>query len=252
MINYDDNVENDEESSTQKLVASKSMCYSCFDTLIYALDHPNRSKNRENKKPGCGFLKELPNPTIQSPLFVTWEKRKNENEPSAWQLRGCIGCLNPRPLATDVAEYAMISALRDRRFPPISLEEIPLLRVSVSLLVDYEYCKDVYDWTIGVHGILIKFTVDGIGFDGTFLPEVAKQQGWDHATTVSSLIRKAGYRKSIDQVLLDSIRCTRYQSSKCPVSYDEYVQNKCDGNNPIPLDTKRSPSRPWYKKFTGM
>jgi uncharacterized protein (TIGR00296 family) len=239
------NIEHD-EAQTQKLVASSAMCYCCFDTLIDALQNPNRSINSSsNNESKSGFVNALADPSVQCPLFVTWEKC-NRNE-SSWQLRGCIGCLSPRPLATDVAEYALISAFRDRRFTAISLDEVHSLRVSVSLLVDYEDCKHVYDWAIGVHGILIKFEVNGQWFDGTFLPEVAKQQGWDHAQTLSSLLRKAGYNGIISPELLNEIHCTRYQSSKCQATYGEYVNSECEGIDPIcnPLGNKRAPSRSW-------
>lgn len=229
------------DASSKRLIASSAMCYCSFDTLIDALQHPSSSNRTTKARPD--FVNDLPDPTVQSPLFVTWEKYSRKN--STWQLRGCIGCLSPRPLATDVGEYSIISALNDRRFNPIILEELPSLRVSVSLLVDYERCKDIYDWTIGVHGILIKFAVNGQRFDGTFLPEVAKQQHWDHSTTVSSLIRKAGYHGAITQELLGGIHCTRYQSSKHQVTYGEYVDVKCEGVDPIgnPLDGRKPTNR---------
>ena len=241
------NVEND-GATIQELVATSAMCYCCFDTLIDALQHPNRSSNsvRKQHKPKPDFVNALSDPSVQCPLFVTWEKCARNDSP--WQLRGCIGCLGPRPLATDVEEYALISALNDQRFNPITLEEIHSLRVSVSLLVDYEACKNVYDWTIGLHGIMIKFGVSGRRYDGTFLPEVARQQRWDHTDTISSLIRKAGYNGVISQELLNGIQCTRYQSSKCQVTYGEYVNSKCDGVDPIsnPLRNKRAPSGSWW------
>jgi uncharacterized protein (TIGR00296 family) len=245
-------VEND-AAPMQKLVASSAMCYCCFDTLIDALQHPSRSTVSSSKpKPKSDFVFELADPSVQCPLFVTWEKSSGNDTP--WQLRGCIGCLSPRPLATDVAEYALISAFHDRRFKSITLEEVHSLRVSVSLLVDYEDCKHVYDWTIGVHGILIKFVVNGQRYDGTFLPEVAKQQRWDHAHTISSLIRKAGYNGTISPELLNGIHCTRYQSSKLQITYDKYVNIKCEGVDPLynPLGNKRTLSRSWSPSCKNM
>lgn len=47
--------------------------------------------------------------------------------------------------------------------------------------------------------------------------------GWTQREAIESLIRKAGYRDRITDALLDSIALTRYQSSKCKLSYDEYV-----------------------------
>jgi len=233
-----------------KIVASRSMCYSCFATLIDSLQHPNRQNIAANTsdvhgRPRNKFDNNLSDDTVQCPVFVTWEKCNNA---SSWQLRGCIGSLSPRLLASAVEEYAIISAFRDRRFKPVTISEVRSLRVSVSLLVDYEECNDVYDWTIGVHGILIKFVVNCHQYDATFLPEVAEQQRWDQQKTVSSLIQKAGYNTTITQELLTSIHCTRYKSSKCLSTYTEYVNDKCKGVDPInipPSDKKVTTSRPW-------
>jgi len=230
-------VEND-TAPVQKLVASSAMCYCCFDTLIDALRHHDRSGNPK-------FVNEQVDALVECPIFVTWEKFHDGT--SSWQLRGCIGCLRPRILATAVEEYAIASAFNDRRFPPITMSEVHSLRVSVSLLVDYEVCRDVYDWIIGVHGILIKFVVNGRRYDATFLPEVAKQQRWDQSKTISSLIQKAGYTSTITQELLDGIHCTRYQSSKCQTTFEEYVDGNCRGKDPIgsPSSNNEATSRKW-------
>jgi len=51
------------------------------------------------------------------------------------RLRGCIGSLEAwRPLAEDLRENALAAAFRDPRFPPVSLEEWPHIRIEVSIL----------------------------------------------------------------------------------------------------------------------
>jgi uncharacterized protein (TIGR00296 family) len=219
-------------------MATPDMCYHCFDVLIDSLQNNNRHNNT-NKRSNTvasvpAFAKALPDGSVECPLFVTWDKQKNNNN---YQLRGCIGTLSPRLLAVSVGEYALISALQDRRFTPVQWSELTGLRVSVSLLVQYEECEDsdmpVYDWTIGVHGILIAFTVRGQKYNATYLPEVAKEQGWDHKTTLHSLIQKAGYQGPITPALLKKIQCTRYQSSKCQVTFADYVLHNCQGNDPL-------------------
>lgn len=256
---------NTNSNTTLVLSSTRSMCYCCFDTLIDKLQNDNGNKgnkirnnngsdNRNSRRKF--FVKE----DTLCPIFVTWEinKKSPSASSSSYQLRGCIGSLKPRLLVSAVEEYAMISAFRDRRFNQINISEVPLLRVSVSLLVKYEECKDVYDWTVGVHGIIIKFVVNGQSYDATFLPEVAQQKRWDQLKTVSILIQKAGYDSTVSQDLLASIVCTRYQSSKCVVSYTDYVIDSCEGKDPIenivsPITTDNSnkkkltstTNRPW-------
>ena len=46
---------------------------------------------------------------------------------------------------------------------------------------------------------------------GTFLPEVAAQEGWDRAQTLDALIRKAGYPGRPTDAIRESLTITRYQ-----------------------------------------
>lgn len=213
----------EEEEEDNHLKATLEMCVHCFDVLIHKLTTTSRSDQPERPV----FVDQLPHSSIQCPLFVTWHIRNDE----ALELRGCIGTLTPRPLATSVGPYALSSAFQDRRFTPVTLPEIPLLCVSVSLLVQYETCEHCHDWIVGVHGILIQWSDDGEDYSATYLPEVAPEQGWDQRKTVQSLIRKAGYQRSVNDRLLRNIQCTRYQSSKQKLTYDEYVRHK--GEDPV-------------------
>ena len=58
----------------------------------------------------------------------------------------------------------------------------------------------------------------------TYLPDVASEQGWDKIETVDSAIRKAGWDGRITEDLRRSVKLRRYQSSKCAVTWDEFVQ----------------------------
>ena len=218
----------------------------------------NKRNNLATSTPA--FVTELHDVNVECPLFVTWDKQKeatdkpqknhrhhrrhhdhkshDDNDADisdtiTWQLRGCIGTLSPRLLAESVGEYALISALRDRRFNPISLNEISSLRVSVSLLLKYEDCQHVHDWIVGIHGITIKFRVHHTDYNATYLPEVAKEQGWDQVKTVKSLIQKAGYHGTVNDTFLKSIHCTRYQSSKRRVTFGEYVLETSNSHHQV-------------------
>ncbi|KAH9704613.1 hypothetical protein KPL70_011537 [Citrus sinensis] len=81
--------------------------------------------------------------SVVSPLFVTWKKVVNGGEP---RLRGCIGTLEARCLINGFKDYALTSALKDRRFPPIQARELPSLECTVSILTDFETANNYLDW----------------------------------------------------------------------------------------------------------
>ncbi|MCE5278576.1 MAG: AmmeMemoRadiSam system protein A [Planctomycetaceae bacterium] len=92
-------------------------------------------------------------------------------------LRGCIGTFQPRaPLGRLICEMALAAATQDPRFfhDPVTPDELPALRVEVSVLSPLELTDDPASLTVGVHGIYIVRD----GYAGCFLPEVATEMGW--------------------------------------------------------------------------
>ncbi|XP_048460856.1 AMME syndrome candidate gene 1 protein homolog isoform X1 [Rhincodon typus] len=88
-------------------------------------------------------------------------------------------------------------------------EELPRLFCSVSLLTNFEDVGDYLDWEVGVHGIRIEFINEkGSKRTATYLPEVAKEQGWDHIQTIDSLLRKGGYKPPITNDFRKTIKLT--------------------------------------------
>lgn len=55
------------------------------------------------------------------------------------------------------------------------------------------------DWTLGTHGLRISFSHNGRRYGATYLPDVAKEQGWTKEETLISLMRKAGWNGSSSQ-----------------------------------------------------
>lgn len=104
-------------------------------------------------------------------------------------LRGCIGSLAPvDALYRSVHENAVNAALRDPRFPPVRLQELPGLTVHLSLLSPIEDIPGPEAFRIGEHGIIIEKG----GSRAVYLPEVAVEQKWTREATLSSLSMKAG------------------------------------------------------------
>ncbi|TEY53402.1 hypothetical protein BOTCAL_0248g00070 [Botryotinia calthae] len=160
-----------------------------------------------------------------TPLFVTWNTLSSSSQPhqQSPSLRGCIGTFSSEPLLSSLPEYALISALHDSRFDPITLRELPTLEVAVTLLTDFEECDHPLDWEIGVHGIRISFYHKNKRFGACYLPDVAVEQEWGKEETVVSEMRKAGWggkREKWREV--SQLHVVRYQGRKESVSWKEY------------------------------
>lgn len=146
-------------------------------------------------------------------VFVCLKKVRNG------ELRGCIGTFSPAPLHDQLRRYSQEAAFRDSRFSPIKSErELTELKCTVSVLHSFEPAASWKDWTIGVHGIQISFLQQ---YRGTFLPSVAKEQGWDHKETLEYLVKKAGYKGRVDETLLSGIEVKRYQESTACATFDD-------------------------------
>ena len=64
----------------------------------------------------------------------------------------------------------------------------------------------------------------GRTLSATYLPEVAESQGWDKVETLDSAMRKAGYNGKITDAVRQSVRVTRYRSSKISLQYAEWQE----------------------------
>ncbi|KAJ9506598.1 hypothetical protein QJQ45_018432 [Haematococcus lacustris] len=166
-------------------------------------------------------------PDAVSALFVTCRLLRNiQHSSGEWRLRGCIGTLEPRQLRPALRDYALISALRDSRFAPVTRRELSQLCCKVSLLSCFEVAADWQDWVVGTHGIIIEFSdpESGCRRSATFLPDVPPEQGWSVRDTLDALLRKAGFRGQVSASLLARIKLTRYQSSIASLTHEEYVR----------------------------
>eukprot|EP00227_Mantoniella_beaufortii_P017698 CAMPEP_0197589370 /NCGR_PEP_ID=MMETSP1326-20131121/10343_1 /TAXON_ID=1155430 /ORGANISM="Genus nov. species nov., Strain RCC2288" /LENGTH=214 /DNA_ID=CAMNT_0043154301 /DNA_START=55 /DNA_END=699 /DNA_ORIENTATION=+ len=193
-------------------VASKEMCFACFDYLVAHFT-------------GARLLP--PSYSNHScPLFVSWENVSELGNGAPPRLRGCIGSLTPRHLHGGLHEYALHSGVKDGRFHPIELRELPALECKVSLLSCYEVAANYLDWEVGIHGLIIEFLDDSqrsVKRSATYLPDIARQEGWTKLEAIDSLIRKAGFRGSITDALRASLQTTRYQSTASKATYGEYL-----------------------------
>jgi len=158
--------------------------------------------------------------TDDHPLFVTWNTVSRNGSRS---LRGCIGTFEAQDLDDGLRSYALTSAFDDTRFLPITLRELPSLECGVTLLTNFESAADPMDWELGKHGLRISFTYHSRRYGSTYLPDVAREQGWTKEETVISLMRKAGWSgRKEDWRKVADLNVTRYQGHQIRVEHREW------------------------------
>jgi len=99
------------------------------------------------------------------------------------RLRGCIGRFEPDQALYEIIIDMAISASRyDNRFTPVTPEELPSIDIEISVLTPRVRVNSVDDVIVGKHGIYISYG----GRNGTYLPQVATDMGWDNKEFVYS------------------------------------------------------------------
>ena len=94
---------------------------------------------------------------------------------SSGALRGCIGTFEAsQALYQNVMRMAVSGAFEDFRFPPVKTDELPQIRIEISVLGPLVKMNSLGELEVGRHGVLIRYGVR----TGTYLPEVAVSQGW--------------------------------------------------------------------------
>jgi uncharacterized protein (TIGR00296 family) len=135
-----------------------------IEAALGSSEPPSQEDGSEKLKTDCG-------------VFVTLNKVSGYSH----SLRGCIGFPYPvMPLVDAVSEAAVSAALRDPRFPPVSLEEMDSVAVEVSVLTPPE--KIVVE-SSGEYPDHVRVGRDGLIVErgsnkGLLLPQVAVDWGW--------------------------------------------------------------------------
>jgi AmmeMemoRadiSam system protein A len=123
----------------------------------------------------------LPGLAQRCGLFVTLKQ--------AGELRGCIGHIESLlPLGEVVGEIAVMAALEDPRFSPVTSEELAAISVQISVLSPFRRIHGPDEVVVGTHGILLELG----GFRGLLLPQVAPEFGWTAVEFLEATARKAG------------------------------------------------------------
>jgi AmmeMemoRadiSam system protein A len=130
---------------------------------------------------------DVPGARLKRGAFVTLEERRDG------ALRGCIGRVTgDRPLGEVVRTVAVSAALEDPRFPAVEPNELPELRLEISVLgppVPFDPGRpDGGGLVVGRDGLLVR-RGDALG---VLLPQVATEHGLDPVAFLSAACRKAG------------------------------------------------------------
>src|SRR5208337_907032 len=115
--------------------------------------------------------------------FVTLKK--------SGELRGCIGYMSSlKPLTLTVRDTATFAALRDPRFPPVTVSELSQIEYEISVLSPLRRVLDVREIKVGEHGLLMKDDTH----EGVLLPQVPVEERWDRQKFLEETCAKAGMR----------------------------------------------------------
>ncbi len=104
-------------------------------------------------------------------------------------LRGCIGYTSAiKPLYLTVRDTSTLAAVRDPRFPPVSVAELPKLHYEISVLSPLRRVVDTREIRVGEDGLLMK---NG-DHEGLLLPQVPVEQHWDRNRFLEETCFKSG------------------------------------------------------------
>lgn len=143
-------------------------------------------------------------------VFVTLRRRNGS-------LRGCVGHTTPshRTLVDEVAACAIAAAERDTRFRPVTAEELPRLRIELSLLTPPERVQEPSQLDPQRYGVVVSCGAAR----GVLLPNI------DGVSTSEEQVRIAADKGQLPQDQRDHWQLERFEVEK--------------GAEPMPLTTTR-------------
>ncbi len=151
------------------------------DTLLRLARHTLTGITKDRSyRPDISKYEITPHLKAKSRLFVTL----TENG----RLRGCIGHVQARmPIYKAVIANTWKAAFEDPRFPSVRAEEVPKIKIEISINTPQRRVTDVNQIVVGKHGLIIEK-----GWHrGILLPQVPVEWGWDRAEFLKAICRKA-------------------------------------------------------------
>lgn len=144
-------------------------------TLEYVLEH--------NKLPSDNEIPITITETMKTPRATFVTLKINDD------LRGCIGeIFATKPMYKSVLQNAYNAGFKDPRFNIITKDELPKIKIDISLLTHPRKINNYNEIELGKHGIIMKKGY----YQALFLPQVAPEQNWNLQQTLEHLSMKAG------------------------------------------------------------
>lgn len=128
---------------------------------------------------------DVPGAALRRGAFVSLEEQPGRD------LRGCIGhVMDDRPLGEVIRQVAVSAARSDPRFPPVQPDELPGLRIEISVLDTpvRVAAPDLGRLVIGRDGLLVRRG----RAQAVLLPRVATDQGFGPEAFLNAVCHKAG------------------------------------------------------------
>jgi uncharacterized protein len=128
------------------------------------------------------FEPQTPWPELAGPRAVFTTLYSSEG------LRGCVGHVPAaEPLTEAVARTAVSAAFSDPRFPPLTADELPAVRIQLSVL-SLLFPISPEQIEIGRHGLYVRMGARR----GLLLPQIPLEFGWDREMFLAQTCHKAG------------------------------------------------------------
>ncbi len=174
-----------QQNSTEKDLFSKALTKEDKQTLLKIARQSIEGYLKNKEFPEFKNI----SPRLNQPQGAFVTLRENH------QLRGCVGRVieKEKPLYQVVSQMAVLSAIDDNRFLPVSLGEMKDIDIEISVLSPLKKIKNpIQEIEIGKHGVVVE---QGLR-SGVFLPQVATENNWGLDEFMSQLCQqKAGLSK---------------------------------------------------------
>lgn len=122
------------------------------------------------------------------------------------ELRGCIGTIEPITdcIADEIINNAVSAAVRDPRFPPVRMEELGMLEISVDVLEPAESISTLEELDPNIYGVIVSKGSKR----GVLLPDLEGVETPEQQVSIAK--QKAGISSLDWDVSLKRFKVTRH------------------------------------------